>query len=693
MTDIPYRYVNREISWLSFNERVLQEAADSTTPLIERIKFLGIFSSNLDEFFRVRVATVTRLVKARKKVKALLGEDPKDVLNRIQEIVVRQQERFAEVYQEIRGILEKHGIVLVNEKELDAEQEEIVRNYFTESVRPHLFPIMIDSPDEFPTLKDHSIYLAVRMRRYRKKGSMRHAIIEIPTDVLSRFFVIKGNDGNTAIILLDDVIRLGLKDIFSMFFCNCFDAYTIKLTRDAELEFDDDITISFFEKMSQSLEQRKSGAPVRFILDEKMPKTFLQFLARKNNLSSTDTLISGKRYHNFKDFMGFPKIGPPDFMYDTMPPVPHEDIDQDANIFSSIRKHDILMHYPYHSFHHFVDFLREASIDPDVVSVKVTLYRVAKESQVINALINAARNGKKVTVVIELQARFDEAANIHWTTRLRDGGVRIIHGVPGLKVHCKLCLVERIEKQELIRYATLGTGNLNENTARIYSDHMLLTTDEEIAGEVAQIFEFFNHNYKTTRFSHLLVSPFYQRKKLMKMVKNEMSNAKKGRDAWILLKINSLHDKEMIDLLYDASSAGVKIQLIVRGICSLIPGVKGMSENISVISIVDRFLEHTRIFMFCNNGDEKHYISSADWMTRNLDRRVEVACPIYDESIRDELRKFIEIQLSDCVKARVIDEEQNNSYVKKKKKCEKVRSQYKIYDYLKDKSGRKKEKE
>lgn len=679
------RYINREISWLSFNERVLQEAADRTTPLIERIKFLGIFSNNLDEFFRVRVATLKRMVKAGKKATVLIGENPKKILNKIQKIVIKQQDIFDINYRNILKELGKKNIYIVNEKELTEDQEEFVKAFFQQEIRPALFPVMIDNLTHFPVLKEQSIYLAVLMRDENDAKSAKHSLIEVPSSDIPRFLVLPRKDESTSIILTDDVIRLGLKDIFSMFDFTRFDAYTIKLTRDAELDIDEDITISFFEIMSKSLKQRKKGAPVRFIYDNAIPEDFLKILIKKNRMTTTDTLLPGGKYHNFKDFMEFPSVGTHELKYEPLPPLPHKDLGTTVkSFFGLFRERDILLCYPYQTFHYFIDLLREASIDPKVHSIKITLYRVAKNSNVINALINAARNGKSVTVVLELKARFDEEANIYWTTRLREEGVKIIHGVPNLKVHCKLCLITRKEKGVNVHYANIGTGNFNESTARIYSDHSLITADRRITNEVERIFDFFDHNYKTSKYLHLLVAPFYLRKKLNKLVNNEIANARNGKEAYMILKMNSLYDKSMIDKLYEASCEGVKIHLIVRGICSLIPGVKGLSENITVISIIDRFLEHSRIFVFCNGGEEKYYISSADLMTRNLDRRIEVACPIYDPKIQRELKDYLNIQFRDNTKARIINEAQENNY-KKEPGNTPVRTQTNYYRYLKEK--------
>lgn len=681
------KYINREISWLSFNDRVLQEAADKRTPLIERIKFLGIFSSNLDEFFRVRVATVKRLADAGGKIKMLFGEKPADLLADIQNIVIRQQNTFDEIYESILNELEAHNIHIINEKQLDSEQEAFVKNYFQEAVRPRLFPIMLDKREHFPMLKDHSIYLAVSLRKKETSKKAHFALIEIPTGRVSRFLVLPKRGHKTYIMFLDDVIRAGLPSIFSMFGYTIFEAYTIKLTRDAELDIDEDITKSFFEKISKSLKQRKEGVPVRFVYDSAIPADYLKEFIRKNELTDSDSLIPGGRYHNSKDFMKFPSVGLPELQNEPMPPIPHPKLNPNSSILAVMRKQDILLHYPYQSFSYIIDLLREASLDPRVVSIKMTLYRVAQDSSIITALIRAIRNGKKVTVVIELQARFDEEANIQWTKQLREEGVHIIHGVPNLKVHSKLCLITRRERGQLSYYVNVATGNYNENTARLYSDHSLLTTDSRITGEVASLFDFFETNYRIGTYKHLIVSPFFMRERIGTAIDREIENARAGRDAYIIIKSNSLNDKAFIDRLYEAGDAGVKVQLIIRGICSIVPGVKGLSENISVISIVDRFLEHSRIYVFGNGGDPEYYISSADWMTRNIDNRVEVGCPIYDPDIKQQLQDFLDVQLRDNTKARIIDADGGNRY-RSEKNAAPVRAQIDFYRFLK-KSGSK----
>ncbi|MHB9030474.1 MAG: polyphosphate kinase 1 [Candidatus Latescibacterota bacterium] len=656
------KYTNREISWLSFNGRVLQEAADPRTPLIERIKFLGIFSSNLDEFFRVRVATLKRLTRANTPAKAIIGDKPQKTLHEIQDIVLRQSNEFDAIYREILKRLAEENIFLVNEEQLDRNQQLYVKAYFHQEVRPALIPIMLENIKQFPALKDHAIYLAVRLLKEGKSRSPRYALIEAPTDVLSRFLVLPARDGTVQIILLDDVIRVGLRDIFSMFSFTGYEAYTIKLTRDAELDLDDDIALSFLEKVSKSLKQRKKGLPVRFIYDSSIPPDFLDMLTRRLQIKSQDSLIPGGRYHNFKDFMNFPHVGGPELAYAPLPPLPHREITSDRSFFSIIREKDILIHFPYQSFHYVIDFLREAAIDPKVVSIRMTLYRIARNSKVINALINAARNGKSVAVVMELQARFDEEANIYWSNRLKEEGVRVIHGAPSYKVHAKLCLVERKEKGGVRLYADFGTGNFHEGTALVYSDISLFTADRRITGEAAEVFEILENYYKSENFKHLLVSPFTTRTRLTRFINDEIHHAQKGKEAWIILKTNSLIDTKIIDKLYEASAAGVKISLLVRGMCSLIPGMKGLSENITATSIVDRFLEHSRVYAFCNGGEERCFIGSADLMPRNIDRRIEVLCPIYDRDIRKEIRDYLDIQLRDNVKARLFTSEKDNRY-------------------------------
>ncbi len=675
-------YTHKEISWLSFNERVLQEAADPSVPLFERIKFLGIYSSNLDEFFRVRVATLKRLSNMGKEAKKITGFNPDMILKKIQSIVLEQNESFETIYGEILEALAKQKIYIIDEKRLNKRQGEFVRRYFQQEVRPKLIPIMMDQVEKFPEMREQFIYLAVTMTRHADSPKTKHAIIEVPTDVLPRFLILPQYGKNRYIILLDDIIRFNLEDIFSIFHFDKFRAYTVKLTRDAELDIDDDMSQSMIKKMSKSLKQRKGGNPVRFIYDAEIPDSLLNLVVRGLNLSDNDAFIPGGRYHNFKDFMNFPDFESKKLKYEPIVPLSHRDIDRQKSLIKIIEERDILIHYPYQSFHYVIDFLREASIDPKVTSIKFTLYRVAKYSSVINALINAVRNGKNVVVVLELQARFDEEANIYWANKLKDEGVKVIYGVPGLKVHSKLCLVTRKKKGGVSRYAIIGTGNYNENTARIYSDHSLFTADKRLTGDVSKIFDFFENNYNLSPFKNLIVAPFDLRKKLNKFIKNEIRHAQEGREAYIFLKVNNLVDAKIIRHLYAASQAGVKIKLIVRSMFSLIPGIPEMSENIKAISIVDKFLEHSRILVFCNGGIEKVFITSADIMPRNLDRRIEVTCPIYSEEIKQELKKFLDIQWKDNVKARILNEPLDNRF-RRRTTTRAFRTQWGIYDFLK----------
>jgi len=676
------RYTNKEISWLSFNERVLQEAADPTVPLIERLKYLGICSNNLDEFYRVRVATLNRLNELGKKAKKFIRDDPAEVLEKITKIAVKQHDRFGNILKKLREELANKHIHFIDETQITEEQSTFIINYFDVEVRPKLIPIMIDQVEAFPELKDRFIYLAVSMNKKNDESKVKYALIEIPTDVLPRFLTLPQNGRNKYIILLDDVIRHRLVDIFSTLPFDRFKAYTIKITRDAELDIEDDISQSYLDKMDKSLKKRKGGNPVRMIYDNAIPDDFLKFLLKKMNIHKTDTLIVGSRYHNNRDFMAFPKLGRKEFYYKPIIPLPHKDLRQCRSFFKCIKEKDILLHYPYQSFSAIIDFLREASIDPKVTTIKLTIYRVAKNSSIMNALINAVKNGKKVFAVLELQARFDEEANIDWANKLKDEGVRVVFGVPGLKVHSKLCLITRKEKNTEKRYAIIGTGNFNEDTATIYSDHSLFTSERKLTREIDKIFDFFAKNYKLSSFKHLIASPFDMRKRIISMINNEIKNAKNGKKAYIHFKVNNLVDTQVIDKLYEASEAGVEIKLNVRGMYSLIAGIENMSSNIKAIGIVDKYLEHTRIFIFCNGGDEKYFISSADLMPRNIDKRVEVTCPVFSKEIKKELRTFFDIQWKDNYKARILNENLDNKINKNDRK-HMYRAQIKIYAYLK----------
>ena len=673
------KYINREISWLSFNQRVLQEAMDENVPLLERLKFLGIFSSNLDEFYRVRVAIHTRMMNA--GIKKTMGDSHKKILNQIQKVVLKLRDQFDEIFSDVLGKLEKENIFMINEKKLNRGQKAFVQKYFEQEVRPSLAPIILDEKRKFPYLQNQNIYLAIGLLNSKKPDKKCYALIEIPSKTVPRFIVLPQKKEKRYIIMLDDIIRFALAHIFSILDYNRFYAYTIKLTRDAQFDISDDITKSFYEKIAKSIKDRKKGQVVRFVYDRDMPNDMRDFLLAKIKMKDNENIISGGRYHNARDFMEFPTLGDKHLYFEKQPQLMSPDFKPNASIFESVKKKDVLLHYPYHSYHYVIELLREAAIDPKVKSIKITLYRLARNSNVINALINAMRNGKSVTVVIELQARFDEEANIRWVNQLTDEGARILDGVPHLKVHAKLLQVTRKEAEKDVLYTYISTGNFNESTARLYSDHGLFTAHVAISKEVKKVFDFLENNYKTFTYKHLLVSPFFMRKKLTKFIKNEIKIAGQGKDAYIYIKLNNLVDKEMIDKLYQASSAGVKIKMLIRGICSLVPGIPGVSENIVVYSILDKYLEHSRIIIFGNDGNEKCFLSSADWMIRNLDNRIEVATPVYDKAIQKELKNFLKIQFNDGQKARVIDGKLENKYRKNNAKLGK-RAQVAQYEFL-----------
>jgi len=676
-------FFNRELSWLSFNERVLQEALDTKVPVIERIRFLGIYSNNLDEFFRVKVATVKRLIELKNsKVDGFKGS-PKELLKEIKRVVVRQQQLFELAYQKTLLELKDQHILQTTEKHLRSDDKDFVKQFFQDKVRPQIVPIMLSDKREFPQLKDDSIYLAVKMTEF-EKTKIRYALIEIPKS-LSRFVVLPHREDDVKkVILLDDIIRFNLKDIFYIFHFDQIEAYTFKITRDAELDFDLDISKSFYQKMQKSVSQRKEGAPVRMVYDAAIPLDLLTYLIEKLELTAGENIIPGGRYHNFKDFMNFPDFGLKNVTYKPLKPLNHPLIETPKKpIIKSIFEKDILLTYPFQKFGHVVDLLQESAIDPKVMSIKINLYRVASNSQIINALINAAKNGKKVTVVIELLARFDEQNNIDWSKYLEDNGVIVMFGVPNLKVHSKLILIKRKSGDTTKSIAHIGTGNFHEKTAKVYTDFSLLTADPTITKEVEKVFKIFKNNIDRSLFRELIVSPFNSRRKLVNLIENEIKNAKNDEDASICIKLNNLVDSKLIKKLYEASNAGVTIKCIIRGMCALVPGIKGQSENIEVKSIVGRFLEHTRIFIFENAGDEKYFISSADWMTRNIERRIEVATPIYDEDIQQDLKHIFNLQWNDNVKSRIIDEQQKNKYAKSDKKD--CNSQLETYAYFKQK--------
>ncbi len=682
-------YIDREKSWLTFNARVLQEANDENVPLLDRLRFLGIFSNNLDEFFRVRYAAIRRMSHESTESEKILGVKAEELLKEITEIVIEQQSDSLRILNEIEKKLELQNIFMINENDISKEQEKFIHDYFIQKVSPALVTIMLNDLEEFPLLKDTSGYLAVKLvmngsQLFNDKAKeIRYAVVEIP-NTINRFLVLPSSSEKQYIILLDDVIRYNLNNIFNIFDYESISAHMIKITRDAQLEFDSDLSKSLIEKISSSVKDRRVGEPVRFVYDQAIGKDTLDFFLRGMHIDSSDSIIPGGRYHNRRDYMSFPNLGRYDLLYKENVPLPISGLSLEGSILEKIKKKDYLLYAPYQSFSYIIKFLREAALDPKVVSIKITLYRLAKNSQIVSSLINAAKNGKKVTVQIELQARFDEESNISYSEQMQTEGIELIFGVKGLKVHSKICVIERIEDSKIKRYGLISTGNFNENSAKIYTDVTVFTSNNEILKDASKVFDFFDVNYRVHRYKHLIVSPHYTRGKFNKLIEREISNALLGKEAFIKLKMNSISDFKMTDKLYEASNAGVKIQLIIRGICCLIPGIKGLSENIEAISIVDNYLEHSRVYIFANDGNPDVFISSADFMTRNLDARVEVTCPIYDEDIKKELIETFEIGWKANVKARIHSNDLANKY--RRRGDEKpFRAQLEMYNYYQNK--------
>lgn len=683
MPDLDKYLINREISWLHFNERVLQEASDPSVPLIERLKFLGIYSNNLDEFYRIRVASMKRITAVPKLGQRYQGTDSKQVLKDIAALDGQLQKKFIETYQNLLQELETHNIFVVDEQHLREQHAWFIKKYFEEEVRPHLFPIMLSNLRSASSLQDKSVYLAVDLKSATKDIKERYALIQVPVGPVPRFLILPPIDDKKFIILLDDVIRFCLDDIFSVYGYDTYEAYTIKFTRDAELDIDNDISRSFMEMMSLSLKQRVENQPVRFIYDRSMPESLLKIITKKFGITEYDSLAPRGRYHNFKDLMSFPNVGPPDLEWPYQPPLPHKSLPPHRSILARIKKKDLMLHYPYQSFRYIIDLLREASIDPKVRAIKMTLYRVAKDSNVIRALINAARNGKEVTVFLEVQARFDEEANIYWSERLQEEGAKVIQTIPSFKVHAKLLLIRRKENNEDFYYGYIGTGNFHEGTAKVYGDDALLTSNTIITSDINKVFHLLEEKFNRPSFGKLIVSPFQMRNFFIRQLNFEMMQARKGKEAWVIIKLNSLVDEVIVKRLYRASQAGVKIRLIVRGICVLQPGIPGISENIEAISIVDKYLEHSRVLVFNHGGKENYFITSADWMTRNFDHRIEVACPIEDPVIQKELRRMLEIQWNDNTKARLHNSSPPNLY-RNEPDAKPIQSQSAIYEYFRN---------
>jgi len=682
------KMIARDVSWLSFNARVLQEAADLSVPLRERIRFLGIFSNNLDEFFRVRVATLKRMLSFGRSAKVHLEENPGQILDDIQQISIQQQREFDRIWKGIEEELRAEKIFIRTEKQLNKEQQKFVLNYFDEEVRTNIIPLMIESIQHFPYLRDKSIYLAVVLARQDNSVRQKFALIEIPTAILPRFIILPAKEGEHDIILLEDVIRFCLPNIFSYFGYDKFTAHIIKVTRDAELDIDNDISTSLIHQLEKGLKARRKGKPVRFVYDKDIDPLLLEYLMRRLGLSGKDNLIPGARIHNFKDFMEFPESVFSGRQQHHRKTFIHPLFMNAPSVMHVMQQQDVMLHFPYHSFDTIIDLLREAAIDPNVTSIKITAYRLARNSKIINALVNAVRNGKQVTVALELRARFNEADNLEWKARLEDEGVKVLIGIPTMKVHAKLCVIKKRIGNKTVQCGFVSTGNLNEKTARVYGDHCLLTANRSIMADINRIFNYLEHPRHDQKFleacTTLPVSPYNMRSFFLRMVDREIKNARHKKPAGMVIKMNSLSDPEMVAKLYEAAREGVDIKMVIRGICCAYTENRKWKRNITAVSIVDEYLEHARVFIFYNGGQEKVFIASCDWMLRNLDHRVEAAVPILDPSIKQELKDIMQIQLSGNVKARILDNEQKNEY-KRDNSGKKIRSQIEIYRYLHEK--------
>ena len=682
---IQSRFINRELSWLDFNARVLQEATHSSVPLLERLRFIGIFSNNLDEFFQVRYATVQRIVQSEKSGKKVFGgKDAKELLKSITSKVIEQQKESVKILREIEKELEKEQIFFVNEKQVLEEHKSFLKEYFIQKVSPALMTIMI-SEKETQDFSDNQAFLTVKLSfSSDKKTNNQFALIELPKE-LDRFIVLPQLGKNQYVMFLDDLIRYHFHLIFNFFEYTQISSHMIKVTRDAELDMEGDVSKSYINKIVESVKERILAEPVRLVYDKDIENDTLDLVKNLLGIDTTDSLIPGGRYHHRRDYMNFPELKSNELHYKRVDAITIPGLSLEKSIFKSIDKKDFLLYTPYHSFSYLIKFLREAALDPEVTTIKITIYRLSKLSNVASALINAAKNGKKVLVQIELQARFDETNNITYAEQMQAAGVELIFGIPGLKVHSKIGVIEKVVAGKKKRYGFISTGNFNEDTAKIYTDYTLLTSDQKILKEVNKVFNFLQVHYKLKKYKHLIVSPHYTHNAIVRMIKQEIDNHKAGLPSGIKLKLNAITNFEMIQKLYEASCAGVSIQMIVRGICCLIPGVKGMSENIEVISIVDKYLEHPRVYIFANGGKQKVYISSADFMTRNIENRVEVAVPIYDTGLQDEITDVFEIAWRDNVKARKINGTVQNEFIKND--LEIVRSQWKIHDYYSAKAS------
>lgn len=679
-------YINREVSWLKFNARVLQEATDKKVPLLERLKFLGIYSNNLDEFFKVRYPSIQHALNFNNRASydnIVHDQSPEDLIIEINQIISAQQEIYDELYEDLLKELEEENIRLVNEESLSIKQKSVVGKFYNKKLDHSLTILFFNQGKWINQLRDARLYLMVKMSKIN--GEKNFAVIEVPTKLFPRFVELPIENFQNYAIFLEDIIRFHLKDIFRAFDFDMIEGNAFKITRDAEIFFDNDLDRSLLENISHSIRERKKGQPVRMVYDKNMPIDALNYLKDILELDDYDSMIPGSRYLNKRDFISFLDFGRKDLLYNKISPIVPKELNEAKSLMKVIAQRDVLLYTPYHDYSILIKFLREAAIDPKTTKICVTIYRVARDSQVMNALVNAARNGKEVIAVLELTARFDEENNVFWSKELQEEGIKVIFGVPGLKVHSKLIYIEREpEKEKAEHYVVISTGNFNEKTANTYTDYTLFTVDKRITKEIADLFLFFQANYRLKSHKHLIVSPLETREKLDQLIENEIENAKNGIPSAINLKLNSISDKKIIDKLYEASSAGVKIRLVVRGICCVVPGIQQVSENIEIISVIDKFLEHSRVYWFKNNENDRVFISSADLMTRNIEKRVEVACEIYDTTLKEEIMDCFELSFNDDVKGRVVSQNLVESY--QTGKHLKNRSQFSIYEYYKSKS-------
>ena len=673
-------FVERDLSWMYFNHRILQEAEKKEVPILERMSFLGIYSNNLDEFFRVRMASLNRLALSKDKNIKADRERAKKTIKDINHLNACYNKEFEKAVDDITEELEAKGIRLLHETELNEEQQLFIRRLYLEKLNGSTNPIWLSQVKEIGATGDDGIFLAIKRMEWhedKKKPKVDYALIAMPDKELGRFVRLPKSDGMENIMYLDDVIRYCLPMIFIGEGKATYEAYSFKFTKDAEMEMDNDLNSGVMQKVAKGVKSRKSGEPIRVIYDDSMPKELLKRIMSRLNIDTLDTIVSGGRYQNHKDLMAFPDCGRTDLKYPKWTPILKPELETEQSILDTIRQKDRFIHVPYHSFNSFIRVLREAALNPDVKGINVTLYRLAKASKVVKALICAARNGKKVTVVIELLARFDEESNIKWSKRLQEAGVEVVFGVEGLKIHSKLVYIQ-CKSGDI---ACIGTGNLHEGNAKVYTDYMMMTARPQIVREVKKVFEFISKPFKPVKFRELLVSPNEMKPKILRLISDEIRNAKEGLEAWIKVKINHITDEDVVAKLYEASQAGVKISLLVRGNCSLVPGLPGVSENISVLGVIDTYLEHARILIFANGGNPKYFLGSADWMPRNLVNRIEVLTPVYDEQLQHDLERTIDYGLRDTTNARIVDGRGGNQF----KEGAPFRSQEQLYvDYLKE---------